>query len=274
MRNRKWIKLILPILITLMLFFCLTACSPNGKQSQNDEDTTENIQTDNVEKNTDTDQLSNFEKKSIKTADTDNFNYWLYTPKNATDNMPLIIYLHGGSGKGDDLDIVIENGFPKFLKNGELGEISAYIAIPQVSSSFRGWSELKQSVKSLIDYAKINYKIDEHKVSLTGHSMGGTGTWSIAAAFPTLFCRIMPLSGSVQNTPTNIKALGNISIWAFVGSADTIVDPQTSIDFVGALSSQGKNARVTILSEATHFDVPELVYLSKEYKAIDWLING
>ena len=32
--------------------------------------------------------------------------YWLYTPAGAVENMPLILYLHGGSGKGDDLELV------------------------------------------------------------------------------------------------------------------------------------------------------------------------
>lgn len=34
--------------------------------------------------------------------------YWLYTPAGAVENMPLILYLHGGSGKGDDLELVTQ----------------------------------------------------------------------------------------------------------------------------------------------------------------------
>lgn len=39
-------------------------------------------------------------------TDTDGtaLDYWLYTPKNPAEDMPLIVYLHGGSGKGNDLE--------------------------------------------------------------------------------------------------------------------------------------------------------------------------
>jgi len=46
--------------------------------------------------------------------------YWLYTPENAGDEeLPLIVYLHGGNGKGDDLSLITAaDGFPKYLQNG------------------------------------------------------------------------------------------------------------------------------------------------------------
>jgi poly(3-hydroxybutyrate) depolymerase len=49
--------------------------------------------------------------------------YWLYTPANAKDNMPLIVYLHGGSGRGNDLNLVINGSLPKFLHDGTVKDI-------------------------------------------------------------------------------------------------------------------------------------------------------
>ena len=35
--------------------------------------------------------------------------------------MPLILYLHGGSGKGDDLELVTQaDSLPQYLQNGQL----------------------------------------------------------------------------------------------------------------------------------------------------------
>ena len=57
--------------------------------------------------------------------------YWLYTPSNPTDYMPLIVYLHGGSGKGNDLNLITSvDGFPKYLQSGALGDVRAYVVIP------------------------------------------------------------------------------------------------------------------------------------------------
>ena len=200
-------------------------------------------------------------------------NYWLYSPANATENMPLIVYLHGGSGKGDDLELITDvDGFPQYLRDGKINP-NAYVIIPQVSSSYKGWGEMKSDVMKLISFVRNEYKIDENRISLTGHSMGGTGVWMIALAYPNTFSAIAPLSGSVNLTDTNIENLKNVSVWAIVGSEDKIVDPQSSIDFIAELEKVNDKAKLTELDRADHFAVPNMSYLSNDFKLIDWLIN-
>ena len=88
---------------------------------------------------------------------------------------------------------------------------------------------------------------------------------------PETFACIAPMSGSVQNTDKNLTALGKTKIWAFVGTEDTVVDPNSSKTIITALKENGANAQITELEGATHFDVPELVYKNPEL--IQWLIN-
>ncbi len=217
-----------------------------------------------------TDTAATFEKRVIKTSELSAFKFWLYTPENAKSGLPLIVYLHGGSGKGDDLEqITAVDGFPKYLKDGNFSELNAYVVIPQLSADKRGWSDIKSSIKELVLYMQQKYGTDVSETSLTGHSMGGTGTWDIALAFPTLFSRIAPMSGSIKLTDTNIKKLANIQIRAFVGSADTIVSPSSSIDFISALSKINKNAQITVFDGAGHFDIPSLAYLGTDI--VSWL---
>ena len=74
-----------------------------------------------------------FQACSISTDEMENFGYWLYTPENPAENMPLIVYLHGASGRGEDLNLVVaDEDFPKYLKTGELGDVRAYVLIPQL----------------------------------------------------------------------------------------------------------------------------------------------
>lgn len=215
------------------------------------------------------------EKKSIETSELEDFNYLLYKPENASDNMPLIIYLHGGSGKGSDLDLLTSNdGFPQYIQDGVVDNIPAYVVIPQLPSSKKGWTDVKAPLKELIDSVSETYNIDSNKISLTGHSMGGTGVWGIALSYPDLFSSIAPLSGSVQMTESNINALSNIPVWAFVGSNDTIVDPASSMRFIKRLKIKNSNAKITILDGATHFDVPQLTYLNENINLINWLISN
>lgn len=223
---------------------------------------------------TDASAPSTFLAKTVNTRSIGNMNYWLYTPSAPTEAMPLIVYLHGGSGKGDDPELITNvDGFPKYLRDGTLGNLRAYVIIPQLPSSQKGWANIADAVRELMDRTVSAFAIDKSNISLTGHSMGGTGTWSLALSFPTLFARIAPLSGSVKNLPEYVEKLKSVPVWAFVGSADTIVPPDSSIAFVDALKAAGGNARITVFDGADHFSVPALTYTDSAISLTDWLIG-
>ena len=102
---------------------------------------------------------------------------WLYTPTNPQQNMPLIVYLHGGSGKGDDLNLITAvDGFPSYLQSGSFGNLRAYVLIPQLPAEQKGWAEVSDQLYELIQNLLETRGIDRGNISLTGHSMGGTGT--------------------------------------------------------------------------------------------------
>lgn len=211
----------------------------------------------------------------INTSQLGTFRYWLYTPSDPTGNMPLIVYLHGGSGKGDDLNLITAvDGFPQYLQSGQLGDVRAYVVIPQLPSTQKGWINAAESISELIDHTVSTYKINKSNISLTGHSMGGTGTWNLTCTYPSLFARIAPLSGSIRNTPDIIDNLKNIPVRAFVGSADTIVPPDSSKEVIAALKAAGGSAEITVFDGADHFSVPSLTFLDTNIDLIGWLISG
>lgn len=198
--------------------------------------------------------------------------YWLYTPENPKENMPLIVYLHGGSSKGEDLELITAvDGFPQYVKDKKICP-DAYIIIPQVSSGYKGWGDIKANLMKLINFVKTEYEIDKDKISLTGHSMGGTGTWQLALAYPNTFSAIAPLSGSVKLTDANVNKLKNIPAWAIVGEIDKIVDPSSSISFIEELQKINPKAKITVITGADHFAVTT-AYLSGEYNVVSWLIE-
>lgn len=200
---------------------------------------------------------------------------WLYTPTNPQQNMPLIVYLHGGSGKGDDLNLITAvDGFPSYLQSGSFGNLRAYVLIPQLPAEQKGWAEVSDQLYELIQNLLETRGIDRGNISLTGHSMGGTGTWSIGAAYPSLFARIAPLSGSVRSPESTAAKLSDTPVWAFVGSEDTIVPPESSEQTIGWLMELSDQAKITVLEGADHFSVPSLAYLDGERNLVGWLIGG
>ena len=218
---------------------------------------------------------ASFRACSIETSSLGSFGYWLYTPADPAENMPLIVYLHGGSGKGDDLELITAvDGFPKYLRSGELGDVRAYVIIPQLPSSQNGWTNGARAVYELINVTCAKFGIDRGNISLTGHSMGGTGTWNLALTYPELFARIAPLSGSIKITPDVVSKLAGTPVRAFVGSADKIVPPESSAEAVNALITAGGDAEIVIFDGADHFSVPALTYLDNSIGIIGWLISG
>ena len=286
---KRTIAILLAVLMTATVITVFSGCGSG--QAPDTEESTPKQRTEEITENTEIPETpeestedtkpedkpaaaSSFRACSIKTNSLGELKYWLYTPSDPTENMPLIVYLHGGSGKGDDLELITAvDGFPKYLRDGQLGDVRAYVIIPQLPSSQKGWANGASAVYELIQVTVSKFGIDEENISLTGHSMGGTGTWNLALSYPTLFARIAPLSGSVRVQPEYIEKLKNISVWAFVGSADTIVPPDSSMEFVAALKEAGGNAGITIFGDADHFTVPSLTYLDKDIDLISWLTD-
>ena len=200
--------------------------------------------------------------------------YLLYTPANAKADMPLIVYLHGGHGKGSDLSILTTtDGFPQYLADGTLGEIPAYVLIPQLSADQNGWKAADDTVMSLIDKVCTENRIDRSHISLTGHSMGGTGTWDIALLHPEVFSRIAPMSGSIQTTAETLAALSDMPIWTFVGDADRVVKPESTEQFIAALQEQNSKAKLTVFADTDHVGVLQTAWLEDGAALIDWLIQ-
>jgi predicted peptidase len=106
---------------------------------------------------------------------------------------------------------------------------------------------------------------------LTGHSLGGSGTWRLGASYSSKFSCIAPLSGSVN--VNSASRYTSFPVWAFVGSADDIVSPNSSIEIVDKINNLGGNARVKIYYDATHFDVPDMAYKDQEIELLEWLIH-
>lgn len=147
------------------------------------------------------------------------YNYLLYLPKDYSESAkyPLVIYLHGGSHKGNDLNKLKEYGLPYLADRG--ADFDFIIASPQCPDN-KYWSS-ENWFEPL--YAKIqaDYQIDTNRVYLTGISMGGYGTYIVAMDYPDTFAAIVPLCGGCNDSDTTrICNLSEIPIWAFHGTAD------------------------------------------------------
>lgn len=213
------------------------------------------------------------EGASLETGEAGGLDYWLYAPPGARDGLPLIVYLHGGSGRGDDLELVMEaESLPQFLRDGDLA-LSAYVLMPQLPSGEAGWDGVTEGLAELIDAVVEECGADAGRVSLTGHSMGGTGAFAVAAALPERFSCVAPLSGSVRDSREMRAALADLPVWAIAGAQDDVVDPAAARDFLAALRAVNPDACYTEVEDAGHFDLPARAYLDGEVGLVRWLLS-
>ena len=119
-------------------------------------------------------------------------NYWLFLPNNDKDNLPLIIYLHGAGERGRNIEHLARHGLAKLL--AEVMEIDSAVLVPQCPADCV-WDNLPHQLKALIDEVVDKYKIDAHRITVTGSSMGGFGTWMLGMTYPNFFARLAPVSG-------------------------------------------------------------------------------
>ncbi len=217
---------------------------------------------------------SSFTGHSIQTEELASFGYWLYTPENPTENMPLIVYLHGASGRGDNLNFVVaDEDFPKYLQENMFEDVRAYVLIPQLPRDLRSWSDISDSLYFLIQNTVQEYSIDAKNISLAGFSLGGTSVWELAVKYSNLFARIAPLAGSAKGVLSQVSVLQNIPVRAYVGADDVVIAPNSARQMIAQLQKAGGDAQITMLENTDHVSVPYVVYHDESIHLVDWLIG-
>jgi len=195
--------------------------------------------------------------------------YLLYLPADyeQQDAWPLVMFLHGAGERGDDLELVKKHGPPKLVENGK--QFPFILVSPQCA---RGdwWSSKPLELMALVDEISEKYKVDESRVYLTGLSMGGFGTWMLAAYAPERFAAIIPICGGGEVLAT--RALRNMPTWVFHGAKDPVVPLTRSEVMVTALERSNKQVKFTVYPDALHdswtatYDNPEVYQWLLEQK--------
>lgn len=177
---------------------------------------------------------------------TGSYNYLLFLPKvYETQQWPMILFLHGAGERGSDLEYVKRHGVARIVEEQE--DFPFLVASPQCP---RGQYWSVPLLNALLDEVIDTYCVDPDRVYLTGISMGGYGTWRLAAAQPHQFAAIAPICGG--GNPVEACNLKDLTVWAFHGARDTVVPLSESEEMVEALKACGGNVKFTVYPEADH----------------------
>ncbi len=181
--------------------------------------------------------------------------YLLYLPQGYDDDQakrwPLVLFLHGAGERGSDLNKVRVHGIPRVVEQ-EKSRIKAFpfIAVsPQCPAGSR-WTQQLLALSALLDEIEATHRVDADRVYVTGLSMGGYGTFALAAAEPQRFAAIVPVCGGGQ--PSEARSYPHVPAWVFHGAKDEVVPLANSADMVQALARAGGSPRFTVYPDAKH----------------------
>ena len=195
--------------------------------------------------------------------------YRLFRPEN-TGKLPLVVYLHGSGGQGDDNErqLGLGNifGTRVWLLPENQKAHPCYVLVPQ---SNRGWvrydpEKLKKNVYEMIpgtgqgvslaleviDEVRRQFSIDESRIYVVGQSLGGAGTWNMIAGRPGFFAAAVPLCGSVSKDD-GTASIGT-PLWNFHGDSDQTVPVSLSRDRIAARRKAGGHPLSTEYAGVDH----------------------
>jgi predicted peptidase len=196
------------------------------------------------------------------------FAYRLLGPKSITPGTryPLVIFLHGAGERGND-NLSQLKYFPTWMAEQSARQAHpCFVLAPQCRDEQKwvdvDWSKIEstpQSPTPTVDMLAViaaledtlqREPIDPARIYLTGLSMGGYGSWDLAARMPDRFAAVLPIcGGGDEATAAKIK---DLPIWCFHGDADTAVRVERSRTMIEALRAAGGAPKYSELAGVGH----------------------
>jgi predicted peptidase len=190
------------------------------------------------------------------------YKYQVFVPDNWSSNQkwPIILFLHGVGERGTDGLIQTQVGIATAIRN-DRSRFPALVVLPQCLKEHR-WTDpdMEELSLSALGEASREFKGDPKRTYLTGLSMGGYGSWALAARYPNKFAAVVPICGGIL-TPDDArkqpdsdripyleaaKKIGTkLPIWVFHGDADPDVPVSESRHMVEALKADGADVHYT-----------------------------
>lgn len=193
------------------------------------------------------------------------YKFWLSLPEDSilNNNPPILVFLHGRSLSGTNLDRVKKYGVIHEIEKGR--KIPAIVIAPQVVSG--SWDPDK--ILEVINYVQGQYTTDTNRVYVCGMSLGGYGTMHFAGKYPDKVTAGVALCGG-----GNVKDacnLAQIPFWIQHGTADEAVPVSESRKMATAIRECDSSRLVyTEIQGANHGSLEKVFRTDEMY---NWLFD-
>lgn len=196
----------------------------------------------------------------------DGYNFWLAQPDQDGTKKPVIIFLHGRSLCGTDLNRVKNYGTIDAIEKGR--DINAYVIAPQNPGG--SWSPKK--IDNVLEYVEKKYPdIDKDRVYVIGMSLGGYGTLGYVTAYPEKVAAAIAMCGGNSNKDSS--PLNQVPLWIIHGTGDRDVSVSKSDQVVESMKAANPSTPRLIYDRIpgmNHSKPARVFYMEETY---DWLLK-
>jgi pimeloyl-ACP methyl ester carboxylesterase len=201
------------------------------------------------------------------------YGYLEYLPENyskdSINGFPLVVFLHGsggvGNGRYDGLtnpNTCMREGLTRYLELDM--DLPAVVISPQATT---GWAP--KTLDTFIDYLKSHYNVNPDKITLTGISMGGQGTWQYAITYADKIAAAVPLCGAWDGYGiADYSLLAKLPVWAFHNDQDPTVNVNSTYHNIRGISEAGGHPFMSIFRSDDHSCAYEAYYYPHLW---DWI---
>jgi predicted peptidase len=177
--------------------------------------------------------------------------YLLFLPQEydkSTLDWPLILYLHGGSVRGEDITRMKKLGLAEKI---EADPSFPFIVVSPQCHQGEIWTDV-DALGAVLDEVSRTHRVDPDRVYVTGHSMGGRGALYTAYRMPNRFAAVVSL-GPVAPITAWAEKLATIPLWLFHGTNDQFTPLKEVEELVHAMQAAGGHPQLTVLPGRDHY---------------------
>jgi acetyl esterase/lipase len=209
-----------------------------------------------------------FHVRTVKAPDGER-KYTVFVPVgyDGSKPVPVVLFLHGAGERGEDGIIPAQVGLGPAIAQ-DPSAFPAIAVFPQAKRTWAASSDDAAGALAALDDVMRTFKVDPQRIALTGLSMGGFGSWELAASQPGRFARLLAVCG--PNRPELAPKLKDLPIWTVTGDADSPRIVQGLRQMAASLRDAGGSPRVTEYRGVGH-NSWDRAYSDREIR--DWLLS-
>jgi predicted peptidase len=228
---------------------------------------------------------TSYEARSYRSASGEAMPYRLFRPRvESGRRYPLVLFLHGSGGSGTDnakqLDRANWFGGLVWALPENQGRHPCFVVAPQTDVNWPAVRLVEGQLPEIlpgpgrggrlaieiVERLAEELPVDRARIYVTGHSMGGAGTWHVLAQRPDLFAAGVPVCGRA-NLDT-LPRLKDVPIWNFHGVKDEVEPVETSRRIIAALRQAGGRPLYTEYPDVGH---NVFMWVYTEPALVEWL---